>query len=145
MRYCLLETLYVETLWSLGCFSPEQIGICFCRYSPGSLRQIYSFGLCVCHSGTVSHSGSVNSCCHCVRRQVYQYMFSREYFFPSAQEKNDNAGIFLEVLCSRLVLFLFLPQPWPFQSLTIIEVGEFYDFYHKTEIYVKIVVQFHLV
>lgn len=62
-------------------FSPEQIGICFCRYSPGSLRQIYSFVLCVFHSGTMIHSGSVNSCCHCVRRQVYQYMFSRGNIF----------------------------------------------------------------
>lgn len=69
-----LWTLYVEILWSLGCFSPEKVGIRFCRCSPGSLSQIYSFSLCVCHSG------GMNSGCHPLRRQVYHYMFSREYF-----------------------------------------------------------------
>lgn len=66
--------LHMEILWSLGSFSPEQVGIWFCRYSPGSLSQIYSFRLCVCHWG------SVNSGCHPLRRQVYHYVFSREYF-----------------------------------------------------------------
>lgn len=124
-----LETLYVEVLWSLGCFSPEQTGICFCRYSPDSLNQIYSFSSCVCHSG------GVNSGCHLLRRQVYHYMFSREHSFPLAQEKYDNAGIFLDVLCGRMELSLILPHPqviWPFWSLRIIEVWESDDFYHKT-------------
>lgn len=69
-----LWTLYVEILGSLGCFSPDQVGICLCRYSPGSVSQIYRLSLCVCHSG------GVNSGCHPLRRQVYRYVFSREYF-----------------------------------------------------------------
>lgn len=68
----------------------------------------------------------------CEKTSLSVHVLKGKYFFPSAQEKNDNAGIFLEVLCCRLVLFLFLSQPWPFQSVTIIEVGESYDFYHKT-------------
>lgn len=74
---CSLSTLwmfFVEIFWSLGCFSLEQVGIWFCRYSLGSLSHIYSFSLCVCHSG------SVNSGCHPLRRQVYYYVFSGEYF-----------------------------------------------------------------
>lgn len=59
-------------------------------------------------------------------------MFSREFFFPSAQEKYDNTGIFLEVLCRRIMLYLVLSQPWPFQHLRIIEEGESDEFYHKT-------------
>lgn len=82
------------------------------RYSPDSLSQIQSFSLCVCCSVSVS------SGCHSLRGQAYHDVFSREYFSPSAQDTNDDAGFFLEVLCGRMRLFLALSTP---QAMTFLE------------------------
>lgn len=85
-----LETLYVEILCNLGCFSPEQAGICFGRYSPGSLGHMESLSLCVCDSG------SVNPCSHFLGRQVCHSAFSREYCFPSTEKKHDTQAVSLK-------------------------------------------------
>lgn len=113
-----LETLYMEVLWCPGYFSPEQTGICFCRYSPAHLATFLPL-VHLCVTQVVWIQAII----------LWEDRFlitcsQRNILFPSAQEKYDNASVFLEVLCGTPELFLLLIfRLQPFWSLRSFEVG----------------------